>query len=188
MAGQLTLVLGGVRSGKSAFAESLLTGDEAPVIYVATGQASDQEMARRIRLHQERRPAHWQTVEAPLDPGRALSGLLHNCEISPSVLVESLDVWVANVLLSREAEGAPAVEVAALAELDELLDACSGSGTAGSSRAVLVSSEVGLSPVPPNALGRQFQDLLGTVNQRAAVAADEVYLVVAGIPLRVKPG
>lgn len=187
MAGQLTLVLGGVRSGKSAFAESLLTGDEAPVIYVATGQASDQEMARRIRLHQERRPAHWQTVEAPLDPGRALSGLLHNCEISPSVLVDSLDVWVANVLLSREAEDAPVVEVAALAELDELLDACRGSGTAGSSRAVLVSSEVGLSPVPPNALGRQFQDLLGTVNQRAAAAADEVYLVVAGIPLSIKP-
>lgn len=187
MAGQLTLVLGGVRSGKSAFAESLLTGDEAPVIYVATGQALDQEMARRIRLHQERRPAHWQTVEAPLDPGRALSGLLHNCEISPSVLVESLDVWVANVLLSREAEGAPAVEVAALAELDELMAACRGSGTAGSPRAVLVSSEVGLSPVPPNALGRQFQDLLGTVNQRAAATADEVYLVVAGIPLSIKP-
>ena len=187
MAGQLTLVLGGVRSGKSAFAESLLTGDEAPVIYVATGQATDQEMARRIRLHQERRPAHWQTVEAPLDPGRALSGLVHNCEASPSVLVDSLDVWVANVLLSREAEEAPVVEVAALEELDELLAACRGSGTAGSSRAVLVSSEVGLSPVPPNALGRQFQDLLGTVNQRAAAAADDVYLVVAGIPVQIKP-
>ena len=94
-----------------------------------------------------------------------------------------MDVWVANLLLAHENDALAVVESLALAELERLLAAC----CQGETNSVLVSSEVGLSPVPPNRLGRQFQDLLGTVNQGAAAQADAVYLVVAGIPLQVKP-
>ena len=100
-----------------------------------------------------------------------------------TVLLDSLDVWVANLLLAHENEDPALVESLALAELERLLAAC----CQGETNSVLVSSEVGLSPVPPNRLGRQFQDLLGTVNQQAAAGADTLYLVVAGIPLQVKP-
>ena len=183
MACRITLVLGGVRSGKSAFAESLLSHEEGPVIYVATGEAMDEEMARRIRRHRERRPAHWQTLEAPLGLGEVLNRAPAAAGPSPAVLVDSLDVWLANLLLSREEADSALVESAALSELDDLLLACRETA----STAVLVTSEVGLSPVPPNRLGRYFQDLLGVVNQRAAAAADQVYLAVAGIPVQIKP-
>ncbi len=183
MAGQLTLVLGGVRSGKSAFAESLIPGDGRPVVYVATGQATDEEMAERISRHRERRPAHWQTLESPIDPAESLAHFLETTDPPVVALVDSLDVWLANLLLANVHEESSQIENLALSGLDNLLAASRNAGA----DLVLVSSEVGLSPVPPNALGRQFQDLLGTVNQRAAAAADEVYLVVAGIPLSIKP-
>ena len=184
---QLTLVLGGVRSGKSAFAESLIAQTDAPVdtpvLYLATGQATDDEMAERIRLHRERRPPSWRTLEEPLEPSDALSQALEAGTSSPLILLDSLDVWVANLLLTHEGENNTAIEAIALAELERLLETIREANTG----VVIVSSEVGLSPVPPNRLGRQFQDLLGTVNQHAASYADLVYLVVAGMPVRVKP-
>lgn len=179
----LTLVLGGVRSGKSAFAEGLAGGTTGTVLYVATGQATDDEMAERIRRHRVRRPAHWQTVEEPLAPGAALSEVMRAGSPCAAVLVDSLDVWLANLLLAHETEDLPAIEALAVDELDILLAA----GREAAIPSILVSSEVGLSPVPPNRLGRHFQDLLGAVNQRVAAAADTVYLVVAGLPLKVKP-
>ena len=180
---RLTLVLGGVRSGKSAFAEGLVSELSRPTLYLATGQVTDAEMAERIRRHRERRPAHWQTLEEPLEPAAALSKVLSGLNPPGAVLLDSLDVWVANLLLAHENDALAVVESLALAELERLLAAC----CQGETNSVLVSSEVGLSPVPPNRLGRQFQDLLGTVNQGAAAQADAVYLVVAGIPLQVKP-
>ena len=181
--GRITLVLGGVRSGKSAFAEELGQGLDCPVLYLATGQATDGEMEERIRRHRERRPAHWQTREEPLRPAAALAESLARPNPPDAILLDSLDVWVANLLLAHEDEDAGVVERRALAEVEQLLTR----RRQGETEIILVSSEVGLSPVPPNALGRRFQDLLGTVNQRAAAGADEVYLVVAGIPLKVKP-
>ena len=183
MSGSLILVLGGIRSGKSAFAESLVPEDGRPVVYVATGQAGDAEMSERIRRHQERRPSNWQTLEAPLDPGAELSKLLASSGDVPNVLVDSLDVWLANLLLSHECEEFSDIESLASAGLEALLSSC----RRPDALTVLVSSEVGLSPVSPNRLGRQFQDLLGTANQRAASLADQVYLVVAGIPMQIKP-
>ena len=187
MACRLTLVLGGVRSGKSAFAEELVneldSESSRPALYLATGQVTDAEMAERIRRHRERRPAHWLTIEEPLEPATALANALTVPNSPGAILLDSLDVWVANFLLAHENDAPTAVESLALAELERLLDAC----RQGDTNSVLVSSEVGLSPVPPNVLGRRFQDLLGTVNQRAAAAADAVYLVVAGIPLPIKP-
>ena len=186
MACRLTLVLGGVRSGKSAFAEELVreldSESSRPTRYLATGQVTDAEMAERIRRHRERRPAHWLTIEEPLEPATALANALTIPNSPGAILLDSLDVWVANLLLAHENDAPAAVESLALAELERLLDAC----RQGDTNSVLVSSEVGLSPVPPNVLGRRFQDLLGTVNQRAAAAADAVYLVVAGIPLQIK--
>ena len=182
-AGKLTLVLGGVRSGKSAFAEKLAADLNRPVIYLATGQAGDGEMAERIRRHQQRRPAHWRTIEESLRPAAALAVALTAADPPPAVLLDALDIWIANRIMEPEAADFAAVESQALAELERLLTVCRRQMAA----AILVSSEVGLSPVPPNALGRRFQDLLGTVNQQAAAAAEAVYLVIAGLPLSLKP-
>ena len=182
-AAKLTLVLGGVRSGKSAFAEKLAGEWQRPVIYLATGQAGDGEMAERIRRHRARRPADWRTVEEPLRPAAALAAALAAADQPPVVLLDGLDGWVANLIMEQEAADFAAVESQALGELERLVTVCRGQAAA-----VLVSSEVGLSLVSDNVLGRRFQDLLGTVNQRAAAAADGVYLVVAGLPLALKAG
>ena len=198
MASQLSLVLGGVRSGKSAFAEGLVREACGTILYLATGVPTDPEMEERIRRHQMTRPTHWTTIEEPLD----LAGRLNTATISTkppaAVLLDSLDIWVANLLMEEEAnlsmeeEANPSIqeddsavgsaEPAALCAVDRLLQVI---GQA-SGEFVLVSSEVGLSLVPPEPLGRRFQDLLGTVNQRVAAAAERVYLVVAGIPTEIK--
>ena len=183
MPGKVTLVLGGVRSGKSAFAEELASWPGKSVLYVATGQAFDDEMADRIRRHRERRPANWRTLEEPLSLPESLEHFLEANTEPGIVLVDSLDVWVSNLMLAREEDVPNATEQIVLESLDSTLTLC----RQRVAQAVLVSSEVGLSPVSPNRLGRQFQDLLGTVNQRVAAQADKVFLVVAGIPVRVKP-
>ena len=179
------LVLGGIRSGKSAYGERLAAelGEGRTVIYVATGTVTDDEMAERVRRHRERRPAEWRTVEAPLNPVGALreSGVQDGS--SPVLLLDSLDGWVSNLLIEHEGmlpgelEGRTVGAVRRFASFVGELDA----------DAVVVSSEVGHSLVATSSLGRQFQDLLGTVNQAMAATADAVTLVVAGIPVRVKP-
>jgi adenosylcobinamide kinase/adenosylcobinamide-phosphate guanylyltransferase len=182
MASQLTLVLGGVRSGKSAFAEKLARELDGPVLYVATGQVTDAEMAERIRRHRDVRPSHWTTLEEPLELAAALPQALDVPNPPGVVLLDSLDVWVSNLLLRHEGEPFAQVESRALDSLDQLLQICSTSAASF----VVVSSEVGLSLVSTYSLGRHFQDLLGLANQRVAVAASRVYLVVAGIPVEVK--
>jgi adenosylcobinamide kinase/adenosylcobinamide-phosphate guanylyltransferase len=182
MASQLTLVLGGVRSGKSAFAESLARKAEGPVLYLATGQVTDDEMAERIRRHREARPGHWDTLEEPLDLSVALQPVLHGANPPAVVLLDSLDVWVSNLLLRHEGEPFAVVESVTLESLRRMLDLCRDS----TADFIVVSSEVGLSLVPPTTLGRHFQDLLGLANQKVAAAATRVYLVVAGQPLAIK--
>ena len=184
MAGITTLVLGGVRSGKSSFAEELVGHWGGPALYVATGRALDEEMAARIRKHRERRPTHWLTLEEPFALPERLARFLQGNSQVCIVLVDSVDAWISNLILAQEEGDRETTERLALESLDAVLQLCADTAK----RAVLVSSEVGLSPVSLNALGRQFQDLLGTINQRIASQADEVFLVVAGIPVRVKPG
>jgi len=186
MSPHLSLILGGVRSGKSEFAESLARDLNRPTLYVATGQPTDAEMEERIRRHRERRPTHWSTLEEPLDLAGGLKTVLSAASTSdpaPIVLVDSLDSWVSNMLLEHQEDGGQA-ESLTLAALDRLLNVQRHWPEAW----FLVSSEVGLSPVPPHPLGRRFQDLLGLVNQRVAAAAGRVCLVVAGIPVEVKGG
>lgn len=184
--GRATLVLGGIRSGKSAFAEKLaekLTGEgPGPTLYLATGQPVDSEMEERIRRHRQNRPAAWRTLEAPLDLAGPLDTALEAEDAPSVVLVDSLDVWVSNLLLDHEDDPAARLEALALSHIQRLMELI------GTSKAefFLVSSEVGLSLVSPNSLGRRFQDLLGLVNQAVAAAASTVYLVTAGLPMQLK--
>jgi adenosylcobinamide kinase/adenosylcobinamide-phosphate guanylyltransferase len=160
------LVLGGSRSGKSGFAESLLAGESA-VDYVATAadRPVDAEWTERIRVHRERRASTWRTIET--DDVAALLA-----EPGPAVLVDSVTLWLARALDRDDfAERA-----------DDLCIAWAGTPR----RAVLVSDEVGSGVVPGTASGRGFRDALGLLNQRLATPADEVHLVVAGIALRLR--
>lgn len=184
MPNHLTLVLGGVRSGKSAYAEKLVRQLDQPTWYLATGQATDAEMEDRIRRHRLSRPAAWTTLEEPLAPGLALMSALGGADRPRVVLVDSLDTWISNLLLRHQARTRPELESLVMSQVDQLLQA----GRQPSTSVVMVSSEVGLSLVPPNDLGRRFLDLQGLVNQRVAAAADQVYLLVAGIPVEIKNG
>ena len=164
----LTLVLGGARSGKSRYAESLVTALPPPWIYAATGEALDAEMAGRIKVHQARRGAGWTTVESPRD----LAGLLEKHANAP-VLVDCLTLWLSNLMM---------MDAEVDAEMDRLCEAL----RKVSAPVVMVANEVGSGIVPDNALARRFRDCQGLLNQRIAVQADRVVLVVAGLPLFIK--
>ena len=179
------LVLGGIRSGKSAHAETLTAELAAgrTVIYVATGTVTDAEMAERVRRHRERRPDEWVTVEAPLNPVGALREMDPASRRRPALLLDSLDGWVSNLLIQHEAMPTAELEGRTVSAARLFVSCVRGLGA----DAVIVSSEVGHSLVATSSLGRRFQDLLGTVNQAVAAAADEVTMVMAGIPVRIKP-
>ena len=174
MPGELVLVLGGARSGKSAFAERLATGRDESVLYLATARPDDAEMAARIAAHRARRPAGWTTVEAPLEPARALETAPGNARV---VLLECLALLVSNVLLEEGDSGD------ARGRLQRVVDELLAVVGARDLRLVVVSAEVGLGLVPLSPLGRHYVDLLGDVNQRLAHLATRVYLVVAGLPV-----
>ena len=178
------LVLGGIRSGKSAYGERLTTeiANGRTVIYIATGTVTDDEMAERIRRHRERRPEEWRTVEAPLSPVGALRESDIQAGSAPVLLLDSLDGWVSNLLIEHEGMSPGELEARTVGAARRF---ASYMGEIDAD-AVVVSSEVGHSLVATSSLGRQFQDLLGTVNQEMAAAADAVTLVLAGIPVRVK--
>jgi len=157
-------VLGGSRSGKSAFAESLLAGAPA-VEYLATAAADpgDAEWTARIAAHQARRPPHWSTLETSNNVAEVLR------RDGVPVLIDSITLW-----LSADLDDAGRID-----------DLCSAWG-ASARRVVAVSDEVGSGVVPATDAGRRFRDALGELNQRLAAAADDVYLVIAGLPLRLK--
>jgi adenosylcobinamide kinase/adenosylcobinamide-phosphate guanylyltransferase len=179
----LTLVLGGARSGKSSHAESLAAALGGEVIYVATAEAWDDEMRRRIEVHKAQRPAHWRTVEAPRHPGPAVAAALTTGPAAAVVLVDCLTLLANNILVALpEGAGEADATAALVAEVDELLAAYAQS----SAHWIIVSNEVGLGIVPAYPLGRLYRDALGRANQHIAAAADTVLFMVAGIPLAVK--
>ena len=169
--GALILVTGGSRSGKSAFAERLAAAG-GDVLYVATADAGDAEMAARIAAHRARRPAHWPTVEAPLEPAHAIRERWRGERM---VLLESLDLLVSNVLLAEWEQGD------AVGRLARACDALIALPRETGCRLIVVTSEVGSGLVPLSALARRYCDLLGELNQRLAAVAEPVYLVVSGI-------
>jgi adenosylcobinamide kinase / adenosylcobinamide-phosphate guanylyltransferase len=165
---RLTLVLGGARSGKSRYAEALITALPPPWIYAATGQAFDAEMAERIAAHRARRGGGWTTVETPRDLAATLAA-----HAGVPILVDCLTLWLSNLMMA---------EAAIEAEFDGLEQALARA----TAPVVLVANEVGSGIVPDNALARRFRDLQGWLNQRIAAQADRVILSVAGLPLFVK--
>jgi len=165
-------IVGGARSGKSRFAVDRIPSRER-IVFVATAEARDQDMAARIARHRAERPSHWATVEEPLDLVPRLEKLEGTCD---GIVVDCLTLWVANRLLRGEPDDAILGESDALARLI---------GRRRSSFTV-VSNEVGAGVHPETATGMRFRDLLGGVNQRVAAACDTVVLMVAGVPLTVK--
>ena len=165
------LITGGARSGKSTFAEDLacrLCPDSSRRCYIATAEAFDDEMRKRIRLHRQRREGKFYTVEVPLELGKAISE--NSCR-ADVILVDCLTVWTGNLLHYGKLE-----------EKERLLDALSKA----SCDVILVTNETGMGIVPDNALSREFRDQAGFINQAVAGAADTVVLMVCGLPMFVK--
>jgi adenosylcobinamide kinase/adenosylcobinamide-phosphate guanylyltransferase len=164
------LILGGVRSGKSRLAEARATASECEVVYIATAEARDEGMRRRIRAHRERRPAGWRTVEAD----QRLATVLQ-AEAAPGrcLLVECLTLWLARLI---EAPRQLHAEIEALADIVPRLPG----------DLILVSNEVGLGVVPVGKISRDFVDQAGLLHQRLAGCCDRVTLVAAGLPLTLK--
>jgi len=182
--GQLTLILGGARSGKSTFAENKAKKLGGRVVYIATAEAKDEEMAARIENHKQERPSHWQTLEIPLNIGQTWQQQQIEADI---VLLDCLTLLVTNVLMAVNPDldviDEEASNTAVLTEIEALKTAVA----AGSAHWLIVSNEVGLGLVPPYPLGRIYRDTLGRANQHIARAADNVYFMLAGMPMRLLP-
>jgi adenosylcobinamide kinase/adenosylcobinamide-phosphate guanylyltransferase len=169
----VTLILGGVRSGKSRYALELAA--RAPrVTFLATAERrEDQEMQTKIERHRAERPQHWATIEEPLNLAAAI-GSVSNCDL---LLIDCLTLF-AGKLLEVQGENLPAIAAG--------VDALCAALKASSCSVVLVSNEVGSGVVPAFEMGRRYRDLLGDINQRVASIADRVVLMVAGLPLTLK--
>lgn len=168
----LTLLLGGARSGKSALALRRASRSGAPVVFVATGEAGDDEMAARIARHRAERPPQWTTVEEPVQ----LAGALAACPTQACVVVDCLSLWVANVM-GRDVGDR---------EIERLAGEAAALAAGRRAATIAVSNEVGMGVVPEHRLGRRYRDVLGRVNALWAVAASEALLVVAGRTLRLE--
>jgi adenosyl cobinamide kinase/adenosyl cobinamide phosphate guanylyltransferase len=179
--GKVVLVLGGARAGKSDFARRLAAEVEAEnrgqVCFVATAEALDDEMRERIAKHRSERPCHWVTIEEPI----SLDSALLLASSASVVVADCITLLVSNWLLRTDGQAT------ACSGLAESIDRALQHAASNNQVLILVSNEVGLGLVPDTPLGRQFRDTLGRVNQRLAQAAESVYLLVAGIPIRIKP-
>jgi len=174
MAKQIILVTGGARSGKSKYAEQRAAALGRRRLYVATAEAKDEEMAQRIAEHKRRRGDEWTTIEEAVELSEALLAQRGRTDCA---LVDCLTLWLSNLLLQHDqvyAEGKVEDLVTTLSRLDF--------------HVVLVTNEVGWGIVPDNPLARQFRDLAGWANQQIAAAANEIVLLVAGMPMIVKKG
>ena len=179
--GRHILVTGGSRSGKSKFAEEQAVNLGDPVVYLATAQALDPEMEERIALHRKRRPADWLTVEAPLD----VDLILPRYNDGYTVLLDCLTMYVSNLYFELEANAAAEVLETKLRQKVEVLALAVRTSRAN---LIIVTNEIGWGVVPDNALARRFRDLAGWANQVLASACNEAYLIVSGIPVRIKGG
>jgi len=165
-----TLILGGARSGKSAYAERLVLATQLRPIYIATGQAHDDEMHQRIAHHQSRRGISWVTIEEPLKLCEILTA---NAAPANAILVDCLTLWLSNLMMANK-------------NIEEETDALTTLIPALAGPVVFVSNEVGMGLVPETALGRTFRDHQGRLNQRIADVADTVSFIAAGYPITLK--
>ncbi|MDR4509140.1 MAG: bifunctional adenosylcobinamide kinase/adenosylcobinamide-phosphate guanylyltransferase [Candidatus Brocadiaceae bacterium] len=184
---KIIFVLGGVRSGKSVFAEKIAI-QYNDVTYIATAEAKDEEMEERIRIHKRRRPDHWKTVESPLYIDRIVSGLKN---FDGLVFIDCMTLYVTNMLFHKEPDllfpgneikGRKQREKLILSNIKTLCHVCRES----CADVIIVSNEVGLGVMPDNTLSREYLDIAGRANQIIAADADEVFFIVAGISQRIK--
>ena len=174
MPGRLILIGGGARSGKSAFAVRYARLLHAERVFVATAQAFDEEMRDRIARHREERGTEFRTLEEPLE----LASALARAPSDALVLVDCLTLWLSNLLLANRPEDQ------ILAAVDEVARVARARG----GPTVLVTNEVGMGLVPDNPLGRAFRDVTGHAHQRLSAVADELYVAIMGVVLRLSPG
>jgi len=171
----MTLILGGARSGKSRFAQELAAKLGRRVLFVATGEPLDEEMNARIKAHKRSRPRNWRTLETPTNVAKALRNKMGDAEV---VIVDCMTLLVSN-LMGTEDMDAKTLEKKVTAELKELVAFMRTT----KAHFIIVSNEVGLGVVPAYPAGRVYRDALGMANQMLARDADEVYFMVAGIPI-----
>ncbi len=180
----LILVLGGARSGKSRYAQSLCNSSSR-VIYIATaGHADDPEMRERIARHRADRPVDWHTIEEPID----LSQVVSDAPIEAALLIDCATLWISNLMWKFKEESAAAQHRLVSAEIDNLIAAVRQRSENCKATVVIVSNVVGGGLVPEHPVARAFRDLQGFANQRLAEAADKVVFIIAGLPLVLKPG
>jgi adenosylcobinamide kinase/adenosylcobinamide-phosphate guanylyltransferase len=170
---KVILVTGGARSGKSRFAERLAERFDPMRGYLATGQPGDAEMAERIARHRGRRGSEWQTVEEPLEVTKALTA---NDGCFSVVLLDCVTLWLSNLLFHCQGVAEPLEQVARLTESFATLK----------TPLIIVTNEVGMGIVPEHPLARSFRDLAGEANEMIAANADEVYVTISGLPLKLK--
>jgi len=178
--GKLIFITGGARSGKSNFAEKMATSLGKSVAYLATGQPLDKEMTLRIKKHINKRPIDWETYEEPIEVRALVSRLGLEKEV---ILIDCLTLLTSNLLLRKEDEVEDSkrqeeilLEIKKLAEVSYKVPA----------QVIIVSNEVGMGLVPDNPLGRVYRDILGRANSIIADKADEVFMMVSGISLKIK--
>jgi adenosylcobinamide kinase/adenosylcobinamide-phosphate guanylyltransferase len=159
---------------------------DGDVLYVATAEAGDEEMRRRIQKHKSLRPAGWKTLEVTTDVGQQIAGNMGNASV---VLIDCITLLVNNILCrhfnkaGEQTGSTESVEKQVMAEITHLIETMADTDTSF----IIVSNEVGCGLIPANAMGRLYSDLLGKTNQMLAGAVDQAYLMVAGLPLRLKP-
>ncbi len=179
------LIIGGARSGKSHFAQELALKLGKPVLFVATAVAGDEEMKRRIEEHQQARPAAWSTLEVTTHIGSQISQKIGEAQV---VIVDCITLLVSNILSQYSGQtgeqiDASLIEQELTAEISQLVECINHINASF----IIVTNEVGTGLVPANAIGRLYRDLLGRANQLLAQRADEIYLMVAGLPVPIKP-
>lgn len=182
MPGKIILVTGGARSGKSSFAEKYAKGlgTKVKTAYFATAQTDDEEMLARAKQHQDQRPKEWPTYETPLRAETELALAVNKFDV---VLFDCLTIYTSNLLLSPALPPERSLrQQQILAEIDQLMK----TAKKGQASVIFVTNEVGSGIVPENPLAREYRDVAGLVNQKAAGWADEVYLVVSGIAIKIK--
>lgn len=182
MAKSFVLITGGVRSGKSKFAQAMAEGLGEKVLFVATAEPLDEEMALRIEEHKRKRSKSWRTLEISINVGQQLEKQLGDAEV---VLLDCLTLLVSNILTAKDARishNPGEAETRVTTELEQLV----GCMDQYAGTFIAVSNEVGLGLVPGNKLGRIYRDLLGMANQFLAQHATEVYFMTAGIPIKIK--
>jgi adenosylcobinamide kinase / adenosylcobinamide-phosphate guanylyltransferase len=174
---KITLIIGGARSGKSNFAQEYASQIGGRVLFCATAEPLDGEMVARIEAHKKSRPPGWDTCEASINVGAALQKLAHKYD---AVIIDCLTLLVSNCM--GDGCSFEQSEHVVTEEIDRLIECL----LQKNANYILVTNDVGSGLVPDNTLGRQYRDLLGRANQQLARCADEVYLMVAGLPVKIK--